>query len=151
VLQTLGPTGYDVVICDVFSGAGTPAHLTSAEFTAEVSRVLAPAGILVVNIGDGPPFAHTKARVAAVRTVFAEVCLMSDAPVLRGRRFGNLVLAAAHRELPVAGLARLIAADPFPARLLDGEELARFVAGARPATDAYSVPAPVPPPEVFVR
>jgi spermidine synthase len=151
VLQTLGPAGYDVVICDVFSGAGTPAHLTSAEFTAEVSRVLAPAGILVVNIGDGPPFAHTKARVAAVRTVFAEVCLMSDAPVLRGRRFGNLVLAAAHREPPVAGLARLIAADPFPARLLDGEELARFVAGARPATDAYSVPAPVPPPEVFVR
>jgi spermidine synthase len=151
VLQALPPAGYDVVICDVFSGAGTPAHLTSAEFTGEASRVLAPAGIFAVNIGDGPPFAHTRARVAAVRTVFAEVCLIADAPVLRGRRFGNLVLAAAHRELPVEGLTRRVAADPFPARLLEGAELDRFTAGARPATDACSVPAPVPPPEVFVR
>src|SRR3954447_609461 len=30
----------DVAICDVFAGARTPAHLTSAEFAAEVHRAL---------------------------------------------------------------------------------------------------------------
>ena len=36
-------------------------------------------------------------------------------PCCAAGRFGNLVLAAAHRGLPVAGLARRAAADPFPA------------------------------------
>jgi spermidine synthase len=151
VVETLPPHSFDVVISDVFDGSGTPPHLTSAEFIAAAARLLGPAGTFAVNIGDGPPFAHTRARVAAVRTVFSESCLMADAQVMRGRRFGNLVLAAANRELPLAALSRRVAADPFPARLLDGAELDRFVAGAKPATDAYSVPAPVPPPEVFVR
>jgi spermidine synthase len=151
VLESLAPATFDVVISDVFAGAGTPSHLTSAEFTASAARVLAPSGVFAVNIGDGPPLAHTRARIAAVRTVFSRACLMADAPVLRGRRFGNLVLAAANHELPVAALTRRVASDPFPARLLDGSELDRFVAGAKPATDAYAVPAPVPPPEVFIR
>jgi SAM-dependent methyltransferase len=149
-LADLAPASFDVVISDVFAGAGTPAHLTSAEFTAAAARVLDPAGVFAVNIGDGPPLAHTRARIAAVRTVFGEACLMADAQVLRGRRFGNLVLAAAARPLPIAGLTRRVAADPFPARLVEGSELDRFVAGAKPATDAHPVAAPVPPPEVFV-
>ena len=151
VLESLAPASFDVVISDVFAGAGTPAHLTSAEFTAAAAGVLAPGGIFAVNIGDGPPLAHARARVAAVRTVFPRSCLIADTQVLRGRRFGNLVLAAASRELPVEGLLRRVAADPFPARLLAGSELERFVAGAKPATDGHAVAAPVPPPEVFVR
>ena len=149
VMEALPAGSFDVVIADLFSGARTPAHLTSVEFAAAVRRVLTAVGIFAANIGDGPPLAHARARVASACAVFAEACLIADAPVLRGRRFGNLVLAAADRELPVAGLTRRVAADAFPARLLHGSELDRFVAGARPITDATAVRSPQPPPGAF--
>jgi hypothetical protein len=81
--------------------------------------------------------------------VFRHACLIAEPAVLRGRRFGNLVVAAADHELPIAGLTRRAAADPFPARLLEGAALDRFVAGSRPITDADAEPSPAPPPDVF--
>jgi spermidine synthase len=148
-LEQVPPGSFDVVVADVFAGGRTPAHLTSVEFTLAAAGALAPPGIYAANIADGPPLAHARGRVAAVRSVFPHVCVMAEASVLRGRRFGNLVVAAAHRELPVAGLIRRTAADPFPARLVEGVALDRFVAGSRPITDAHAEPSPVPPPEVF--
>jgi spermidine synthase len=148
-LEQVPAGSFDVVVADVFAGGRTPAHLTSVEFTLAAASVLAPPGIYAANIADGPPLAHARGRVAAVRSVFPHVCVIAEAAVLRGRRFGNLVVAAAHRELPVAGLIRRTAADPFPARLVEGAALDRFVAGSRPITDARAEPSPVPPPEVF--
>jgi spermidine synthase len=151
VLARLPPASFDVVIADVFAGARTPAHLISVEFTALARRVLAPAGIFTANIGDGAPLAHTRARVATARAVFRDACLMADAAVLRGRRFGNLVLAASDGSLPVSELVRRVAGDPFPARLVHDEDLDRFVSGASPITDARAELSPVPPPEAFAR
>src|SRR5215472_8125212 len=102
VLAELADASFDVVIADLFAGACTPAHLTSVEFTAEVRQVLAPGGLFAANIGDGPPLAHSRRRVASVRALFADVALIADTAVLRGRRFGNLVLAASGAALPVA-------------------------------------------------
>jgi hypothetical protein len=149
VLEGLPAASFDVVIADIFAGARTPAHLTSAEFAAAAHRALRPAGMFAVNIGDGPPLAHTRSRAASVRAIFGHACLISDAAVLRGRRFGNLVLAASDRELATPELARRVAGDPFPGRLLDGDDLDRFVAGARPITDGKAQLSPAPPPEVF--
>jgi hypothetical protein len=59
------------------------------------------------------------------------------------------VVVASDRELPVSGLIRRIAADPFPAQLMDGATLDRFVAGCAPIVDANAEPSPVMPPEVF--
>jgi spermidine synthase len=149
VLEQVPAGSFDVVVADAFAGAQTPAHLTSAEFTEAVARALAPSVLYAANIGDGPPLDHARGRVAAVRSVFRHACVIAEAAVLRGRRFGNLVVAAAGRELPVAGLTRRAAADPFPARVVAGAALDRFVAGTRPITDARAEPSPVPPPDVF--
>src|SRR5580693_6924598 len=149
VLEQLPAGSFDLVVADLFAGARTPAHLTSAEFAAAAAQVLAPDGCYAVNIGDGPPLAYARAQVATVGSVFAQVCLIADPGVLRGRRFGNLVLAAAQGELPLAGLARRAAGDPFPGRLVRGADLDRFAAGAKPVTDATAQPSPVPPPDVF--
>ena len=149
VLAQLRPASFDVVIADLFVGGRTPAHLTSVEFTAAVRRALTQPGIFAANVGDGPPLAHARSRVASVRSIFGYACLIADAAVLRGRRFGNLVLAAADQALPVDGLARRAAADPFPGRVVYGTDLDRFAAGARPITDAQAEHSPVPPPAVF--
>jgi spermidine synthase len=148
-LERLPAGSFDVLVVDVFAGAQTPAHLTSAEFTVAGARVLRPSGIYAVNVGDGPPLVHARGRVAAVRSVFAHVCVLAEPAVLRSRRFGNLVVVASDRELPVSGLIRRIAADPYPARLMEGTTLDRFVAGCAPIVDAHAEPSPVMPPEVF--
>jgi spermidine synthase len=149
VLGQLPGGAFDVVVADVFAGDRTPAHLTTEEFTRAAARVLAPTGVYAVNIGDGPPLAHARGRVAAVRAVFPHVCVMAEPAVLRGRRFGNLVVVGSGRELPLAGLTRRLAADPFPARLVAGAELGQFTAGTAPIVDALAEPSPPMPPEVF--
>jgi spermidine synthase len=148
-LERLPAGSFDVLVVDVFAGAQTPAHLTSLEFTAAGARALRPSGFYAVNVGDGPPLAHARGRVAAVRSVFAHVCVLAEPAVLRGRRFGNLVLVASDHELPVSGLIRRIAADPFPARLVEGAALDQFVAGSAPIVDANAEPSPVMPAEAF--
>jgi spermidine synthase len=148
-LERLPAGSFDVLVVDVFAGAQTPAHLTSVEFTVAGARVLRPSGIYAVNVGDGPPLAHARGRVAAVRSAFAHACVLAEPAVLRGRRFGNLVVIGSDRELPVNGLIRRIAADPFPARLVEGAALDRFVAGRAPIVDANPEPSPVMPAEIL--
>lgn len=146
------PDGWaDLVVADVFSGARTPAHLTSVEFLAEIRRVLCPGGLYTANLADGPPLAHLRAQVATAAGTFPELCLVADPAVLRGRRFGNAVLAASDRELPVAELTRRAAGDPHPGRVEHGRTLIDFTGGATPVTDATATPSPQPPARVFHR
>lgn len=150
------PDGWaDLVICDVFSGARTPAHLTSGEFLAEVRRTLGPGGRYAANLADGSgpgtavPLGYLRAQIATAREVFTRLCLIADPAVLRGRRFGNAVLLAADQELPLAELTRRTAADPHPGRVEHGAALADFTGGARAVTDATALPSPAPPAAAF--
>jgi spermidine synthase len=144
------PGGWaDLVIADVFDGARTPAHCTSAEFLDEVRRALRPGGWYAANIADGPPLAHLRAQVATARARFAEVLLAAEPAVLRGRRFGNGVLCACDAPLPAAELSRRCAGDPYPARLLAGRELTDFTAGAAVVRDTTATPSPPPPDGTF--
>ena len=149
-LERLAAARFDVVIADVFAGGRTPAHLTSAEFWAAARRVLRGTGVVAANVADGAPLAHARAQVATARTAFPHACLIADAAVLRGRRFGNLVLAASPGPLPVEALTRRAAGDPMPGRVRHGRDLERFTAGARPVTDATAIPSPAAPPGAFV-
>lgn len=69
--------------------------------------------------------------------------------MLRGRRFGNLVVAASRAPLPVAALTRRCAAEAFPARVVHGPALHRLIAGTRPVSDERATPSPAPPPGAF--
>jgi len=149
VAESLRPGSFDLVVADLFAGGRTPAHVTSAEFDRAVARVLGPSGRYAVNVADGPPFSHARARVAAVRAAFAQVCVIADASGRRGRGFGNLVIVGSARSLPVTELVRLTAADAPPGLVLDGPAAGRFAAGARPITDARPQPSPLPPAGVF--
>ncbi|MFF4246845.1 spermidine synthase [Streptomyces sp. NPDC001822] len=139
----------DLVIADVFSGARTPAHLTSAEFLTEVRRVLKPGGQYAANLADGPPLAHLRGQVATAASLFPELALAADPTVWRGRRFGNAVLVASDLPIAVAELTRRIAGDPHPGRVEHGRALTDFTGGAAVVTDAAAKASPAPPPGAF--
>jgi spermidine synthase len=138
---------YDVVVADVFAGSRTPAHLTSTEFVEQVARVLRPTGWYLANVADGPPLTYAKRQVATIRAVLPQACLVADAGVLRGRRFGNVVVLAGRTAPPVDGLARRAAGDWFPGRV--ESDLDRFTGGAAPVGDAAAQPSPLPPVGLF--
>ncbi|MDT0403866.1 spermidine synthase [Streptomyces edwardsiae] len=144
------PDGWaGLVLADVFSGARTPAHLTSAEFLDDVRRALAPGGVYAANLADGPPLTHLRGQIATAAARFAELALIADPAVLRGKRFGNAVLVASDAPLPIAELTRRAASDPHPGRVQHGRELVDFTGGAAPVTDTTAVASPAPPASVF--
>lgn len=148
-LSRLPEDAFDLVVADVFAAGRTPAHLTSVEFVAAAARTLRDGGLYAVNVADGAPLAFARAQVATVGAVFPHVCMIAEPGVLRGRRFGNVVLVGAHAELPTDVLTRRAATDPFAARVVYGRELSDFTGGATAITDEGARPSPEPPPDLF--
>ena len=145
VLAQVPANTFDLVVTDVFVGARTPAHLTSVEYVSLAARALRPAGVYAANIADGGSLVFARAQVATVRAVFPHVGVLAEPAVLRGRRFGNVVVVASHPELPVLDLARRSAGDPFPGRVEHDESLTRFTGGSQPTTDETATQSPPPP------
>ncbi|WP_312858414.1 spermidine synthase [Pseudonocardia pini] len=139
----------DLLVLDVFAGARTPAHLTSTEFVADVRRVLAADGVYLANVADGGDLGFARDQVATATEHFAEITVIAAPDLLAGRRFGNVVLVASSRPLPVEELARRTAADPFRARVLSGREIQDFTRGAQVRRDRSSTPSPIPPAGFF--
>ncbi|MDR6979519.1 spermidine synthase [Streptomyces sp. 3330] len=139
----------DALVADVFAGSRVPAHLTTLSYAREAARVLRGDGVYLANLADGAPFGFLRSQLANLAAVFEELALIAEPAVLRGRRFGNAVLVAAHRPLDVTALARRTASDAFPARVEHGPGLRRFVGDARPVRDEGAVPSPEPPDGAF--
>jgi len=139
----------DVLVADVFGGSRVPAHLTSVAYAREAGRVLRDGGVYLANLADAAPFAFLRSQLATFAAVFEELVLIAEPAVLRGRRFGNAVLVAAHHPVDTLALARLTAADAFPARVEYGPGIRKFIAGARPVRDEDAVPSPEPPDGTF--
>ncbi|WP_407917345.1 spermidine synthase [Kitasatospora sp. NE20-6] len=148
-LAAAPPAAADLVVSDVFHGSRTPAHLTSLEFVRLAAAALRPTGCYAVNLADGPPLAFAAAQAATVRAVFPHTCLVAEPSVLRGRRYGNILLVGSFSPLPADALARRLAADPFPARLSEGAALDALVGRARPVRDEDAVDSPPPPDGAF--
>jgi hypothetical protein len=149
VLTRAPENSFDLVVGDVYAGGRSPAHLASGEFYAAVARTLRAGGFYAANIADGAPLSFARAQVTTLRAALPEACLIADPAVLRGRRFGNLILVGGTVPPPITELTRKAAGDPFPGRLMHGEELTRFAGGAPPVTDANANPSPPPPAGLF--
>ncbi|MEU8346962.1 fused MFS/spermidine synthase [Spirillospora sp. NPDC048832] len=139
----------DLVVMDAFAEASMPPELATREFVLDAARVLRPGGVYVVNVADGFRLPFARRVAATIRSVFRHTVLLGDPGVLRGRRFGNLIVAGSEAPLPVAELTRRAAGGAVRARVMDGGDLAAFCAGAAPLRDGEEIVAPVPPPQVF--
>jgi len=141
-LAAMATGSADVVVRDVFAGAQTPAHVTTREMVAEVTRVLRPGGAYLVNCADRPPLATARAELATLADAFADTAAIAEPGVLRGRGYGNLVLVGTDRTdlLGAPGLARHVRSLPAPARLLHADELRTFVGRAPVLRDPEAAP-----------
>jgi len=139
----------DVLVIDIFAGAQTPAHVTSVEFYREAAALLAPDGIALVNVADGPPLRYARSQAVTLEAAIGPVTLLAESSIVKGRRFGNVVLAASRGGLPAEWAGPLFGAGPHPAAVLSGRELTAFSAGAPIATDATATGSPAPGRGVF--
>jgi hypothetical protein len=135
----------DVIVVDAFDGAAVPTDLITEEFTRDVARALRPDGAWLLNIADGPGLRFARRVVATALEVFTDVVVIADPGVLRGRRFGNLVVAGSAAGLPVGPLTRLSAGRVPQVRCVAGDDVRRFTGGAPPLHDGDEIPLPVPP------
>jgi len=153
-LDALPDDSADLVVLDVFAAARTPGEVTTLEAFGQARRVLGAGGTLVANIADASPLEYARRYVAGVRATFDRVVVVVEPGVMRGRRFGNLVVVAQPRTaapLDLEALERRAAADPWPARVLLGAPLDAFVGGSRPFADSTATGSPAPPPGLFDR
>jgi spermidine synthase len=145
---------FDLVIGDIFVAAHTPRHVTGADFAHDVAQLLRPDGLYAVNLTDMPPLVFSRSLTATLRSVFADVGILGAPGMLRGRRFGNVVLAATPgpKALPHQRLGQALVKFGASGRVLHKAALDLFVADARPigppphqAAPATSPPDPAAP------
>jgi spermidine synthase len=135
-LIALADASWDLVVRDAFRDAVVPGDLRTVEAAARVQRVLRPAGVYLMNVTDRAPFAVTGVELATLLEVFSEVALISEPSVLRGRRHGNLIIAAANQPLPLDAIARRIADGAVQGRVRDVSQTKEIARGHRPMRDA---------------
>ena len=134
----------ELVIVDAFAGARVPAELTTAEFFADLRRVVGPAGAVVINVTDSGGLGYSRRVLAGVAGVFSQVVYGAEPATLKGRRFGNVIITGSDAPLPEQALIRRGAGSMFPYRLMTGNQIRRFIAHALPFTDSDAEASPDP-------
>jgi SAM-dependent methyltransferase len=134
-LAALPESSYDCVIRDAFVGDKVPQHLLTAEFIAEVKRVLRPGGSYIANVADRQPLMLARAETATALEAFRHVAQIGEPSTFRGRRFGNLVLVGSDAPIDLPALRRLVAGGGAPGRVLETDDCRDFTGGAKPLRD----------------
>ncbi len=132
----------DVIVVDLFAGDHTPAHLTSTAFYESVLRYLDPAGVLIVNIVDGPGQKFAKSQWATLRALAGFVGVVGEASIVRGRRFGNLVTIVRKAPGEPEWWPEMSRRGPHPSATLSGTKLSHLISGHRPVTDETATRSP---------
>ena len=143
-LADLAPNSADVVVGDAFGSRAVPFHLATAEFLADVDRVVRPDGIYVANIIDGSREDFLRAETATIASVFTHVALIRGPGIVEGRN-GNSVAIASQSPLNLESLSERLAADQDPStpsdvvgELLAGSDLETYLGQAGVLTDDFA-------------
>lgn len=130
VTDAFKPATRDIIIRDVFSSATTPRELTTVEFFGATRASLSEGGVYVANCGSHADLKEAKEELAGMAEVWPHVAAIADPPMLKGRRYGNIVLIGANRPLEASdALTRELLKGAVPAQF-KGESWARALATA---------------------
>ncbi|MDO8210879.1 spermidine synthase [Conexibacter sp. CPCC 206217] len=146
VMERRAPASADLVVLDAFHGTSVPEHLTTVEFLRAARRGLRPGGAFAANVIDSPPPQLARALAAGAQELFDAVAVVATRKVIRGRQGGNIVvLASAGGPLPLAELSRRALRGGVPELVVSGEELTRWLGGARALRDPVAPAQEAPP------
>ena len=137
VTESLTAGSRDLIIRDVFAGSTTPHPLTTLEFTQHAKRVLSDDGLYVVNCGDSPDLAGARREAATIGEVFTHTAIVADPAMLKGRRYGNVIIAGS--DVPLTqdpGLARVLLGGGVPAQAWGDARVRKFCNGAQVLKDS---------------
>lgn len=135
------PATRDVIIRDVFSSATTPRDLTTVEFYTAARASLREDGLYIANCGAHADLKEAKEELAGMNEVWPHIAVVADPPMLKGRRYGNIVLIAANQPLlATAELTRSLLTGAVPAQFKDATWARRLATTPRhdpaPSVDA---------------
>ncbi len=134
---------YHLIMGDAFNDYSVPYHLTTREFNERVRAWLAPGGLYMMNMIDGPRREFLRAYVSTLRLTFPHVYL---APAVHGWRDSprvTFVLIASDRALDLGAFQDIDAGDGetlFANQLLSQTETDALLAEGRTVllTDRYA-------------
>ncbi len=133
-LATRADASADLIVLDAYDAGRVPGDLTTREHATDVARVLRAGGLWIANLADAPPLTFVRRFLAGIS--LHDVSVLAEPAVLRGRRYGNLVVVAAGKDgHPLDGLERVARQGASPVRLLSGQQVTDFVGSAEPITD----------------
>ncbi len=136
VTESLTPQTRDIVIRDVFSGSFTPDPLTTVEFTQASARLLDAGGLYVANVGSAPDHVSARIEAAAIAEVFRHTAIVSDPAMLKGRRYGNIIIAGSATPIPASpALRRRLLGGALPAQVWEDAEVRAWIGDAPPRRD----------------
>lgn len=126
----------DVIIRDVFESATTPRSLTTLEFYRACLRSLSATGLYVANCGSRGDLTEAREELAGMAEVFPHLAAIADPPMLKGRRYGNIILLGSQAEIrDTPELTRRLLGGGVPAHF-KGDAWARdMAASASPRHD----------------
>lgn len=139
----------DVVVVDALAEGRVPAELTTTGFVAEAARMLRPDGVLVLDVVSAPDDDYARRVTASLGDVLAHRLVVGFPTIVRGLRFGNLVVAGSRQPLAAEVVRQAALRLPQPQLTLAGADVAGWVDGVAPLTDADAVPSPRPPRMVY--
>lgn len=117
---------FNAIILDIFSGPEAPAHIACAEFYQEAAALLAPGGLLLVNVGDEPGFTLVSSQIRELRKAMNSVAAYGTSNLFTKRYPGNIILLGYDGGWPQEWSDQLVASGPHPATVLSGVDLDRL-------------------------
>lgn len=137
-LQQIAAASQHLVVRDAFAEDQVPRHLQTLEFLNDVRARLLADGVYLANVASPVDLGIARREAATALAAFRHVAVAAEPAHLRGRRYGNVVLAATDSEGPppwLAGWVRALSSDPVRARVLAGDEVRAWASGAALLTD----------------
>lgn len=127
---------WQVIVRDAFRRGRIPLQLATAEAHAKAANLLTADGVYLLNIAGEAGLEPMYREVAGLLQSFTHLTAISDPAILKGRRFGNIVLCAAHAPLPVAEIDHLVRRLPLPTIVVPQSKLVSGARSTLPYTDA---------------
>ena len=124
----------DLVVVDAYEQGSCVGDVVTVEATREVTRVLRPGGVHVVNVLDLPGLPFSRRVAATLMSAHAAVLLLVESDTLGLPRNANIVLVGS-ATLPTEEITRATARTTPTAWCIAGGQLAAFRGTAESLTD----------------